>query len=181
VLWLQPHTPNRWVLIGAVGVLVAMILVGCGKTAVAGHGTDAQWKWLVLGGGLLSGVSFMTQAYMGVRQPGFRASLLYCVTGYATAAVILFWAAVWGRVALWRPREMAGGVIIGIGYAAFMPLTLYSFRYFPAEIVLPVTVVSPMVLTLLLGTLVYREHLSATVWCGCLLAALAVAVLAFGA
>ena len=180
LLWLQPHAPNRWVFGGAVGVLVAMVMVGSGKTSVAGHRTSPRWKWLVLGGGLLSGLSFMTQTYMGLRHPGFQASLLYCAVGYAVSALILLGASVRSRLALWRRRELVGGVILGLGYAALLPLTLRCFHYFSSEIVLPVTVASPMVLTLVIGAVAYRERLTRWVWAGCLLAAASVAIMAWG-
>jgi len=49
-----------------------------------------------------------------------------------------------------------------------------------AEIVLPVTVATPILLVLIIGRVFYKEHLSAAAWGGCVLGALAVAALAYG-
>jgi multidrug transporter EmrE-like cation transporter len=64
--------------------------------------------------------------------------------------------------------------------AATLPLTLLTIRELGAEVALPVTVATPIVLVLAIGRILYRERLSAAAWIGCVLGALAVAALAYG-
>lgn len=61
-----------------------------------------------------------------------------------------------------------------------LPLTLMTIRQSGAEVALPVTVATPILLVLVIGLVFYRGRLSAATWIGCVLGALAVAALAYG-
>lgn len=183
VLWLDPHVPNIWILGGAVGVFIALVMVGFGKNrdTAQGRSVGAAWLTMLLAGGLLSGLSFMTQTYVGMRHPGINNSLLYVCIGFGLSALILFlFVARDPCVLLRRKRELVGGVGLGMANAAGLPITIMVFKQLGAEIVLPVSVTSPMILVLILGVVAYKEQLSRLTWAGCLMAALSVGLLGYG-
>lgn len=183
VLWLEPHFPNGWILAGSAGVLAALIMIGMGRPPSSPQIRAVSHAWLpmVLAGGAFSGLSFMTQTYAGLCHPGVENSLLFMFVGFCFAAVILFLSVVRDpRILLRQKRELAGGVILGLSNTIGTLLVLLTFRKLGAEIVLPVSVTSPMILIMILGVVFYKEHLSRLMWAGCLGAALAVGLIGFG-
>jgi drug/metabolite transporter (DMT)-like permease len=182
VLWLNPHVPNAYIICGGVASFAAMFILG-----MDGRSRDAkpdprnrEWSRLVMLGGMLSGVSFMTQTYVGVRHPGLDPALFYCAAGFSASAVILLFPLLRTPMHLVRPRILLGGLALGLGNSMSIPSVLKSFETLGPEIVLPVTVISPMVCVLLLGRLAYRERLSRMTWVGCLVAIAALAAIAYG-
>jgi len=71
-------------------------------------------------------------------------------------------------------------MFLGISNTIGFSLTVLAFKDMGAEIVLPISITAPMVLVLLMGRLVYGEHLNRQAWIGCMLAVLAVGVLSYG-
>lgn len=183
VLWLDPHLPNLWIVVGTTGVLTALVMIGTRSDSASTcvHPAGREWLRLVMAGGALSGLSFMTQTYMGLRHPGFDNSMLFIGIGFGLSAVILFLTVVGEpRILLRRQRELAGGIILGISSTVGLPLTILAFGKLGAEVVLPVSVTSPMVLVMVLGIVVYGERLSRLMWAGCLMAALSVGMIGYG-
>lgn len=190
VVWLDPHVPDGRVIAGIAGVLAALALVGNRRREVRGPGSvkpddrrlaiSPEWKRRVMWGGAFSGLSFMSQAYVGIRHPGLAPSLLFVCAGFAVSASILLATVIRRPRVLLQRREMLGGILLGVGNVLGLPLTLAAFPYLGSEIVLPVTVTSPMIIVLLLSAAVYRERLDRWTWAGCCLAALAVGLMAWG-
>ena len=183
VVWLDPHLPDPWILCGAIGVVVGLAFVGLGNRT-GGESQEragAEWARLIALGGALSGVSFMSQSYVGLRHPGMDSGLLFSVAGFGLSAAILLLTLVReSREFVRRRRELAGGILLGIGNGIGLPLTTAAFEHLGAEIVLPVTVASPMVLVTLIGAIAYREKLTRLMWLGCILAAFSIAAIAYG-
>jgi drug/metabolite transporter (DMT)-like permease len=183
-LWLDPRIPGAAVVAGIVGTLagVALIAVGTGSPQEgAARAANTRWLKLVIPGGLFSGISFTTQAYAGLRHPGMDASLLFGTVVFGLSAVIL--AALLAR----QPREciadrrvLTGGIVVGVMNGILLPLSLPLVKTLGAEVVFPLTIALPMVLVTLLARGWFRERISGRAWAGCLLTAVALAVLCWG-
>ncbi len=176
-------TPGRatvltWV--GLTGVCAALVLLGLGKPSANGvhRAAGARWARLVAAGGALSCLSFVIQAHVGTLYPTHK--YVFGVAAFGTATVLLLPLMLRDRTRFMRRRALAGGVIFGAVNGAVLPLTLVTIRQLGAEIVLPVTVATPILLVLVIGRVFYKEHLSAAAWIGCVIGALAVAALAYG-
>lgn len=183
VVWLDPHVPDPWIIFGAIGVVVGLSFVGLGNRP-EGEGrtrAGAGWARLVALGGVFAALSFMTQTYVGLRHPGLDSGQLFTVAGFGMSAVILLLTLIRDPLTLVRRRrELGGGIVLGVGNGIGLPLTMAAFEHLGAEIVLPVTVASPMVLVTLIGAIAYREKLTRLMWLGCILAALSIAAIAYG-
>jgi drug/metabolite transporter (DMT)-like permease len=183
LLWLDPHTPNICILAGAVGVFAALAMIGVGgrPDPSGAHPVGREWLPLVLLGGVFSGVSFMVQTHVGLRHPGLGDGLWLVGLGFGQSAVILLLSVARDSRILWRRRrERLGGMVLGVSNAVGLPLTLLAFRHLGSEIVLPVSVTTPMVLVMVLGSVLYKERLTRLTWAGCLLAAFSVGLIGYG-
>ena len=187
VLWLDPHVPNVWIILGAAGTLLAMVLVGLGKSpaqdsslATAAAPVTARWKLFLMLGGAFSGLSFMSQAYVGVHHATIQKGQLFAMVGFGLAGLILLATMVRESRRLWSWREIIGGAGVGVLNTVSIPLTMKAYACFPPEIVLPVTIVTPIAFNLLIARVLWREHLSRIVWAGCALAIVSVTVIAYG-
>ncbi len=171
---------------GALGTLLAITLVGMGKSGGGSKGLSpsqpltARWKACLIFGGAFSGVSFMTQAYVGTFDPTMEKGFLFAGTGFGLSAVILLATLAKELPALGRSREIIAGAGVGLANTLCIPLTMKAYSCFPPEIVLPVTVVTPMAFNLIIARLAYREHLARIVWTGCIMAIISVAAIAYG-
>jgi len=171
-------TPGRATVLtwaGLAGVCAALVLLGLGKPAEKGvhPAAGARWARLAAAGGAFSCLSFVIQAHVGSLYPTHK--FIFGVAAYSLSALLL------RRPARFRLRhERLGGIVLGAVNAASLPLTLMTIRSLGAEVVLPVTVATPTLLVLIIGRVFYKEHLSTVAWVGCVLGALAVAVLAYG-
>ncbi|MCB9768688.1 MAG: DMT family transporter [Candidatus Omnitrophica bacterium] len=178
LLWLEPRVPSWSALIGIAGVLLGLLSIGYGTWR--GGRVDPRWFPLVSGGGALSGLSFMTQTFVGLRNPEVSGLLTYLTIGFLTSALFLIpFLPPLNRLIRMR-RELIGGAIIGLANSLNLPLMLGAIHHLGEEIVLPVAVVTPMVLVMILGHFVYGERLTRTTWAGCLLVAGAVGLLVSG-
>ena len=180
ILYLDPHVPSGLVILGVIGTVGALVLIGMGRQrqeSVGGPSIDNRWLPLVLAGGALSGLSFMSQAYVGTRYGGPDHAFLFCVAGFGSSALILLALVRDRKQALLARREAAGGILLGAINAMVLPLTLRAVGALGAEIVFPITVTTPMLLVLIIGRVAYGEKLNRLVWTGCILAAVSVAVL----
>jgi len=59
-------------------------------------------------------------------------------------------------------------------------LSLTAIRQVGAEVALPVTVATPILLVLIIGRVFYNEHLRPVAWLACILGMVSVALLAAG-
>ena len=177
---LTPGRATAWTWIGVVGVCAALVLLGLGKPAEndVRRETGARWAKLAAIGGAFSCLSFVIQAHIGTLYPTHK--YVFGAVAYALAALFLL-PPMLRRPDRFRLRhERLGGIVLGVINAVSMPLTLMTIRSLGAEVTLPVTVATPTLLVLVIGRVFYKEHLSAAAWVGCVLGALAVAVLAYG-
>jgi drug/metabolite transporter (DMT)-like permease len=78
-------------------------------------------------------------------------------------------------------EEIIAGAATGLLIAALLPLTQLALQYLKPEVVFPVTVVSPAILTLLMGHVIFRERLSKTCWAASLAGVAGIAVLSIWA
>jgi drug/metabolite transporter (DMT)-like permease len=160
VLVLRPSGLPDWrILVGALGTCAALVLLGAGQRDPAQAATPVPKSWLpmVLIGGAFSGLSFITQTYVGRMHPGHGFAYL-AIGSFESALVLAVMIARQPRP--WkRPRERAAGLTIGAISGVGMLVTLAAFRHFSSAVVLPVTVVTPVVLVLLIGHFIYHERL----------------------
>jgi len=176
---LTPGRATAWTWAGLAGVCAALLLLGLGKQAENGvhRGIGGRWARLVAIGGAFSCLSFVIQAHVGTLYPAHK--YVFGVAAFGLAALLL-------TPMLLRPErsrlrhERLGGIVLGAASAASMPLILTTIRSLGAEVTLPVTVATPILLVLIIGRVFYKEHLSVAAWIGCVLGALAVAALAYG-
>ncbi|MDA1088386.1 MAG: hypothetical protein O2901_15400 [Verrucomicrobia bacterium] len=180
LLVLTPGRAALWTWVGLAGVCAALLLLGVGKPAADGvhRATVARWARLVAIGGAFSCLSFVIQAHVGTLYPAHK--YVFGLAAFGTAAVLLSPAMLRDRAGFIRRRECVGGVALGMVNGAILPLTLVTIRQLGAEVVLPVTVATPILLVLVIGRVFYKEHLAVAAWVGCVLGALAVAALAYG-
>ncbi len=179
ILYLQPHMPNSIVVAGIVGVVAAIIMFGvAGSGAESGSSANREWAAMVIPGGLLSGVSFVSQAYAGTLYP--NSVCLYSFVGFGVSAVILLVITSIKRVSLFRRREMIAGISVGAWMSLTVPMSIYVISMVGAEIALPIMVATPTVLVLLLGHFVFGERLQKMTVAACALGTLSVALLSYG-
>ena len=179
VLYLHPHErPSGYVIAGAIGTCIALVLIGIGsggKGVNSNANVPRRWLPMVIAGGAFSGLSFITQTYVGEVQRTFRFTFLM-LASIGSAAILL--PVVLPHRVTWR--EAIAGVSIGLMSAIGMLATLTAFRYLGSAIVLPFSVTTPVLLMLVIGHFAYRERLSRPQFAGTLVGALAVLLLALG-
>ena len=180
VLYLRPAgMPGPLVIAGAAGTCAALLLIGIGNGSRV-HGSAApppRWLPMVVAGGAMSGLSFMTQTYIGETQREHRFTFL--MAGAFAAALILLPLALRPETR-WSRRELLGGVAVGVMSGAGMLLTLAAFAHLGSAIVLPFSVTTPVLLMLVIGHFAYHERLGRAQLSGCLVGALSVLLLALG-
>jgi len=179
ILWLKPHIPNGIITAGMLGVAVSIVLFGVGGSGSDSEGKlNRQWALMVIPGGLLSGVSFISQTHAGVLYPDN--TYLYSFAGFAVSAAILITYTAVGKVNLFRRREMIAGVSVGATMSVTVPLSILVISLVGAEIALPIMVATPIIIVLLLGHFVYEERLQRGTIAACVLGAVSVALLSYG-
>ncbi len=180
VLYLRPQaTPHPLVIAGALGTCAALTLIGVGKRTRTAGGAAVPRKWLpmVILGGAFSGLSFMTQTYVGEMARPSRFAFL--AIGAFGAALLLLPGVLQGRPR-WRTREVLAGAAIGSMGGIGMLLTLAAFAYLGSAVVLPFSVTTPVLLMLVIGHFAYGERLDRPQLAGSLVGALSVLLLALG-
>ena len=178
--WLAPRVPNLGEVLGILGILAGLAILAMAREKPGQTGLNSAWLRLVIPGGLCSVLSFVCQAYVGVRHPGLRAGLLYTTVNFGGAALLLLLLIRSPQRLFAQPRLVAGGIVVGIMNGIGLPLSLHAMQAFGPEIVLPLTVALPMVLVALLARLLFRERLGPLAWTGRALTALALALLCYG-
>jgi len=180
IVWLRPHVPSVATIAGVAGVCAALVMIGVGrnKEDAGPHAASARWLTYVLVGGALSGVSFITQTYVGTTQA--TQGRLFAAVGFLVSALILAPAALRTGLRLRGRREPIGGVLIGVCNAVVLPLTIAVIERIGAHVVLPVTVASPMLLVLMIGRVFYGERLRRAAWIACVVGGASIALIAWG-
>jgi len=180
IAWLRPMVPNHWIVIGIGGVCVALILLGLGtrQNGQSVVGINRKWLMMILPGSALSGLSFISQTYVGTIQPAH--SLLFLCSGFTVSLLILAPIVFFGNGFEYRSRERIAGVLMGIGMVLNVPFVMWAIQAVGAALVLPVTVASPIILILIISHFVYRERLPPVEMAACLFGTLSVALLSYG-
>jgi drug/metabolite transporter (DMT)-like permease len=177
-IYLHPAVPSLFVLLGATGTCAALILIGMGQQSSSSRGsTPRHWLPMLLAGGAFSGLSFMMQTHIGELYRGHRFSFL-AISAIGSAIILLPFVLREGSLS--RQREIIAGLAIGGMSVVSISLTLSAFQHFPAAIVLPFTVTSPVLLMLIIGHFGYRERLNARQLSGTLVGAASILLLALG-
>jgi drug/metabolite transporter (DMT)-like permease len=181
VFWLNPHIPNSMIIIGVIGTFLSIFIIGLSKSQ-NNHSNVINPKWtrLVMIGGALSGISFVNQTYIGISYPDFKSSILFIFWAFAISTIILSILILSKKDNIWRSREIYAGIGIGMSSTVGLFLTLKLIPIFGSEVVFPVTVVTPMVIMMMIGHLMYKEHLTSGAWFGSILAVFSVTLLAIG-
>jgi drug/metabolite transporter (DMT)-like permease len=180
--YLTPRAPEPLVVAGIGGTLVGVALTALKSSSGAAEGrrTDSRWLPMVIGGGLLSCVSFMCQTYAGERFEGLDYGLLYTVVNFGLSAVMLLAVTTAQREPLLaNKRIVVGGIVVGAVNGLGMPLALMAIRLLGAEIVLPLTVALPMVLATILAKWLFGDRIHRLAWAGCALASVGLALLGY--
>lgn len=179
MLWLEPHQPSGLVILGVICTCLALILIGAAKP---GENKPAavprEWLPMVLAGGAFSGLSFMTQTYIAVRQP--QAIYQYLTLGFGLSALMLLPALLTNLPVRSRRRECIGGLAIGSLTGLLMPLSLKAVGYLGSAVVFPITVTVPVIAVLIIGHFLYHEKLDRLQLAGSLTGVFAVLLLALG-
>jgi len=185
VLWIVPRntglpvTVDPSTAVGLAGVCAALVLMGMiRKNGEGARPVTSLWLRLVAIGGLLSGLSFITQTHTAECYRGD--DYLYLSVGFLFSAVVLLVFMFRTDGAFRRKRELIGGAAIGAYNYIALPLILGCMRELGAEVVLPVTVATPIILMVIIGRLVYKERIGGVGVAGCVIGAVAVALIAFG-
>jgi drug/metabolite transporter (DMT)-like permease len=181
MLVLAPGRATVWTVAGLVGVCAALALLGFGRPTEDGvhRAAGARWARLVALGGAFSCLSFVAQTHAGTLYPAHK--YLFVAVGFGFGTLLLLPAMLRQPERFRRRRERAAGVALGASMALIqMPLMLVTVHRVGAEVALPVTVATPILLMLIIGRVFYKERLSATALTACVLGALSVAALAYG-
>jgi drug/metabolite transporter (DMT)-like permease len=167
-VWIQPHRLGVLSWLGLGLVVAGLVAFGFsrptpreGVTAPA-RGASLRWGMWALLTWVAAGVSMSTQLAASVRAP--EAPLPMACAYLASAAVFLLPIVLVGRRRLASPREMAAGAANGTLQVIAVSSMLVALRTLGAEVVYPFAVGLPVVLTLLLGTVVYRERVDRAGW-----------------
>lgn len=180
IVWFRPHVPGVATIAGITGVCAALVMIGVGRSKedAGPHAASARWFAYVLAGGALSGVSFISQTYVGATQATH--GWLFAAVGFLVSALILAPAALRGGMTLRGRREPIGGLLIGVCNGVILPLTIAAIERIGSHVVLPLTVASPMILMLVIGRIFYRERLRRAAWIACVVGGASIALVAWG-
>lgn len=179
IVWLRPHVPGAATIAGITGVCAALVMIGVSRDNNSGaHAASARWLTYVLVGGALAGVSFITQTYVGTMQATH--GRLFAAAGFLVSALVLAPAALRQGVRIRGRREPIGGLLIGACNGVVLPLTVAAIQRIGSHVVLPVTVVSPMLLMLVIGRVIYGERLPRTAWIACIIGGASIVLIAWG-
>ena len=180
MLVLVPGSTSVWTVIGLIGVCASLILLGFGRPTENGvhKATGARWAKLMAIGGAFSCLSFVAQTHAGTLHPYHK--YLFGAVGFGLSALLLLPLMVRRPARFRLRRELVGGLSLGVTNAAMLPLTLTAIRVLGAEVTLPISIATPILLVLIIGRTFYHEHLSIVAWIACGLGALSVAALAYG-
>ncbi|MFH1006636.1 MAG: hypothetical protein V1800_03925 [Candidatus Latescibacterota bacterium] len=181
--WLQPRALGGRLTLGLGLVSLAIIVMGLSSSrksspdAPAASAMSLRWFLWALLAWILSGISMSGQYAAALYVPDSPAAAVFAFS--AVSAVLLAFPAY--RCAPWgKWRELGAGVTCGFLVSAVGMATLTMLRFFGPEIVFPVTTATPAVSVLLLGYVLYREHLGIKGVLACSLGIAGIVLLSMG-
>ncbi len=181
ILVLRPHIPGAFVIIGIVGVLFAITLIGLAKNNIHNKNYDyKKWYKLVIVGGLLSGVSFMNQAYMGYSHPGVMNTIIFLFWANFFAACILLITSIINKSVIISRKEIKAGAGNAFFNSTGLICTFASISIFGSEMTFPIVICLPIVIMLFVGRFVYHEKLDNFSLSGAVIALISIFLLTIG-
>lgn len=161
-LWLKPQPLSGQLVLGLGLVSLAISVMGFGSSQGNTSGglrvSTMSLRWFVwaLLGWVLAGISMTAQFAAGISVPNDPAAVVFAASVAAVALLVLpaFHGGSWRS---WR--ELIAGSASGMLMVVIGISTLTVLRSTGPEIVFPVTTAMPAVLILVLGYLLYDEHL----------------------
>lgn len=159
--------PRLWQWVALACIALTLALTAANRGGGQSTPVSRRWAMWVLAGWVFSGISQGCQ-YLSSRWAP-QAPLAYVVSLYCVSfGVLLAVSAVrGGRIP--RRDEIIAGAATGAMLALGISLTIRLLTTMSAVVVLPVTVVGPIVLMLLIAHALLKERLSAVGWiAGCL-------------
>lgn len=170
-LWLVPHPVNTIMISGIVLVCLALVFMGFGNKGSASgkqvqtHNMTCRWFLWALTGWLLCGVSLTAQLSASIYAHDSPVGVVFWLNSVSAAILLL---RNLGCRGIWSVgQEMIAGVAIGANITAVGTILQITLRHVGPEIVFPITMATPVMFTLLLGRILYGEHLTAKQWIGC--------------
>lgn len=183
-LFPDPRRPPFLTVLGVLSVCIGLILLGVAQKSArnvtpgnsAGAGSRARSSgpamlllWVV------AGLSMMFQAIAGKRLPDSPLALVSVMSIVACAAVLPM------CVRTSRPRirrnEVIPGVIAGMVQVITGFAVLAGTARLGAQIVFPFVIATPIIIMLMVGHFVFKDHLGRLGWAGCLLGAVGLVLL----
>lgn len=193
LLWLDPHPLGPWLIGGFTLICLSLASLGLSRspgregTARERHSVKVRWILAALGAWVLAGVSMAGQLAVSLRNPGggnVPGSIGHAAAvGFAymiVAALLLAPVAARGSALVRRPRERIGGLLSGVALVAASSAILTALQYAGPEVVFAVTIGGPVVITTVLGRVLYKERLDRFGWLACGLAAIGIVALGVG-
>lgn len=181
IIFVSRSIPVFMVSAGLIGSIASLIIIGLSNTN-SGSKTAINPKWvkLVMIGGLLSGVSFVNQAYIGLNFPGIENILIFVFWANLFASIVLAGLILYSKFTFYKRPEFIGGNIIGLLSSFCVLINLYVMKFLQAEVVMPVTIVTPMIIMFFIGRFYYKEKLNKYIWAGSILAIISITLLTIG-
>ena len=181
-LWLKPHPINELFIIALIMVGLSLFFFGLSHSGSSNirqtRGVSARWIWLAFLGWIFSGISMTGQLVASIYTPDSYFAILFAFE--FTATLILATLVLRPGRAWFNRKELMGGIINGTLTVIIGSATLIALKYAAPELVFPLTVAGPMILVLVLGRLLYREHLNIFSWAACLVGVLGLIGLSLG-
>jgi drug/metabolite transporter (DMT)-like permease len=162
-VWLDPHPLGAPAWIGLAAVAVSLLLFGAGS----GGGDSAkrlsmEWGLWALATWAASGVSMSAQLMGSLTAPESPVPLVAACL--ATSTVLLAPFAARARAIVPTRLELAAGAANGLFQVAGVTFMLLALRNLPVEVVFPFAIGAPLIATLVIGRLVYRDAVSPAGW-----------------
>jgi drug/metabolite transporter (DMT)-like permease len=167
-LWLDPHPLTGLTKIGMLLVILSLSCFGLIKKKSSHKESNISNKWIFwcFLGWILAGVCMTAQLASSI----YSAPPLVFVFAFSITAVLILSPFVIKSGSKWFNRkEISGGIINGFLGSILVSATLIVLNYTSSEIVFPFTVGGPVILILILGKFLYREHLDRLGWTACFL------------
>ena len=182
-VWLQPHTISVPVAAGVAAVLLSFVCMGFAKSSPSNGittGRTITTKWLIyaFAGWFLAGVAMTSHAAAGLRAPRSPFAITFVVWSIATCILAVL--NVGDKKFFTRRRELAAGLSSGVLMCVTSISILGALRSFGPEVVFPISMGGAVVLVLLLGKVVFREHLRPAGWLACILGVIGIVLLSLG-
>jgi drug/metabolite transporter (DMT)-like permease len=181
IVFVNQAVPGFMISAGIIGSIVSLVIIGIsGSNGSSKIPINPKWVKLVMVGGILSGVSFVNQAYIGINFPGVDNILIFVFWANLFASIVLAGLIVYSKFRFYKKQEFIGGNIVGILSSLCVLINLYVMKFFQPEVVMPLTIVTPMIVMFFIGRFYYKEKFNKYIWLGSILAIISITLLTIG-